>query len=113
MKYLVGAMMITVLSCSAAYAEKKPYYTLGKGKNVLIEKCVEAFEKGHTIRSNNGDNSGIIQGESFGGNKFWSNRYALLGDRVYRTWLRTGSGYNFDGSGIRVECVEYKTTLVE
>ena len=80
---------------------------------MLIEKCVEAFEKGHTIRSNNGDNALTENGTTYGGSKFWSNRYALLGDGVYRTRLRFGSGYNFDGSGIRVECVEYKMTLVD
>ena len=113
MKYLVGAMMITVLSCSAAYAKKKPYYTYGDGKNVLMEKCLEAYDKGYTVRSLSSDNRGMWQGNSVGANKYWSHRYALLGDRVYQLTLLAGSGYEFNGFKGKIKCVEYKTTLVE
>ena len=112
MKYLVGAMMMTVLSCSAAYAEEKPYYTYGDGKNVLIEKCLEAYDKGYTVRSVDEDNSFSNRG-TFTADKYWSHRYALLGDRVYQLTLWTGSRYNFYGFKGKIKCVEYKTTLVE
>ena len=113
MKYLVGAMMMTALSCSAAYAEEKPYYTYGDGKNVLIEKCLEAYDKGYTVRSVESDNRGMYQGSSVGGNKYWSHRYVLFGDRVYQLTLFAGSGYEFNSFKGKIECVEYKTALVE
>ena len=107
MKYLVGAMMITVLSCSAAYAEKKPYYTYGDGKRVLIEKCLEAREKGHAIGVITDDNQGSFKGETIQANKWWSQESFLLGDRLYALLLKSGKGYR------EFNCTEYKTTLVE
>ena len=71
MKYLVGAMMM-VLSCSAAYAEEKPYYRYSGGKNVLIEKCLEAYDKGYAVRNDTFNQVG--RGSTY---QFW-----LLGDYV-------------------------------
>ena len=107
MKYLVGAMMITVLSCSAAYAKEKPYYTYGDGKRVLIEKCFEASEKGHAIGVITDDNEALLRGEIIQANKWWSLKSFLLGDRLYTLLLKSGKGYR------EFSCKEWKTTLVE
>ena len=105
MKYLVGAVMMTVLSCSAVHAEEKPYTQYGGGKNVLMEKCLEAYDKGYTLRSNNGDNSYTEKGTTYGPTKLWSDHYFLLEDRVYRLIFYVGK----KKENRRITCMEYST----
>ena len=93
MKYLVGAMMITVLSCSAAYAKEKPYYTYGDGINVVIEQCLEAYDKGYAVRTQ------ADQGATY--------QYWLLGDYVYRLTFRVGINDR------EFKCTKHRTALIK
>ena len=97
MKYLVGAMMITVLSCSAAYAEEKPYYRYSSGINVLMEKCLEAYDKGYAVRTDTFNQ----------GNQGATYQYWLLGDYVYRLTFRAGINNR------EFKCTKHRTALIK